>query len=418
MPIQSSLLSALLLSLFLNGCSGESSPNSLLSDFINNLLTPTENLSSDPNNNSNSPNTPLIPEPDSELSPPTSPREAYNRYCIQCHGSNGLGIETLGPAVGANVCQKTNCSNLSELTAYNQAQMPPDNPNVCIGQCANLAAQHIITEFDSIFPATQGPASCNSLLPGNFDCTLGQRDYITYVPTSYNGILPVPLVIDMHGFTNTNVTQQAQAGWDNLAEEKGFIVVYPQGIGNAWNAQGACCGLINSQDEQFIINLIATLQNSARIDENRIYATGFSNGGSMAHTLACNRADLFKAIASISFSLSGGASNEIIANCTPSKPISVIHFHGTEDEVANYNDGILDSLGAQESLSTWVQIQNCSNNSTTETITNGTQCRTHTCPGNTAVSLCTVEAGRHSLYPHVSDKGIAGFVWDFFEENL
>ena len=262
-------------------------------------------------------------------------------------------------------------------------------------------------------------AGCGAqLTPGQRECNTDGRDVNVFVPASYTGSAAVPLVIDMHGYTSNNSSQQNVSGWDDLASAENFIVAYPQGVSNSWNAQGQCCGSSSANDVQFIRNVVANIRSSANIDANRIYATGLSNGGSMTHTLACQAADLFAAASAVSFGLSGGSSlSAIVANCNPSVAIPVVHFHGTADGTVDYDDGVLDSLGGPDSLEAWRQIQSCSTASTTQQVTSETSCRTHAgCDGGVAVSLCSVNGGGHVLYPDVSGPGIPSLSWDFFQQ--
>jgi polyhydroxybutyrate depolymerase len=279
---------------------------------------------------------------------------------------------------------------------------------------------NVVLEDGSGGPPPPPPAGCGApLTPGQRDCTTDGRDVNVFVPASYTGTTAVPLVVDMHGFTSSNTAQQGVSGWDDLAATEGFIVAYPQGVSNSWNAQGQCCGSSTANDVQFIRNVVANVRSSANIDANRIYATGLSNGGSMTHTLACQAADLFAGASAVSFGLSGGSGtiSTIVAACNPSVAIPVVHFHGTADGTVDYDDGVLDSLGGPDSLEAWRQIQSCSTASTTQQFTSETSCRTHSgCEGGVAVRLCTVNGGAHVLYPDVSGPGIPSLTWDFFEQ--
>jgi polyhydroxybutyrate depolymerase len=276
---------------------------------------------------------------------------------------------------------------------------------------------NVVVEDGSGAPPTAGCGA--QLTPGQRECTTDGRDVNVFVPASYNGSVPVALVVDMHGFTSNNTSQQNVSGWDDLTSAQNFIVAYPQGVSNSWNAQGQCCGSSTANDVQFIRNAVANIRSSANIDANRIYATGLSNGGSMTHTLACQAADLFAAASAVSFGLSGGSGTipTIVAACNPSVAIPVVHFHGTADGTVDYNGGVLDSLGGPDSLEAWRQIQNCSTASTTQQFTSETSCRTHAgCDGGVAVRLCTVNGGTHVLYPNVSGPGIPSLSWDFFQQ--
>jgi polyhydroxybutyrate depolymerase len=132
-----------------------------------------------------------------------------------------------------------------------------------------------------------------------------ERTYILHVPPSYNERHPVPLVISLHGGGGNAGHQRRVSDFNRLADEKGFIVVYPNGTGQrqdailTWNG-GACCGYAmtnNVDDVGFIRALIAELSNAYAIDPKRIYVTGISNGGIMAYRLACEASDVIAAIA-------------------------------------------------------------------------------------------------------------------------
>ena len=275
----------------------------------------------------------------------------------------------------------------------------------------------VIEDAGGVRPPPEGEASCVNLLPGEFDCTVDGRDVHVHVPDLYDGTVAVPLVIDMHGYTSNNGAQQALSGWDDLADVEGFIVAYPQGMGNSWNAQGQCCGFSNANDVRFIRDIVADIEEHAYVDSARIYATGLSNGGSMTHTLACEAADVFAAASAVSFGLSGGGNlSAIVANCRPDRGIPVIHFHGTSDGLVLYDSGVLDSLGARDSLEAWRQIQGCNGDLVTEELSDNTSCEAYgDCREGVEVRLCTVTGGSHVLYPDVDGAGIARFSWDFFQ---
>jgi polyhydroxybutyrate depolymerase len=263
---------------------------------------------------------------------------------------------------------------------------------------------------------------CGNLAPGDFSCTIDDgRTYLLHVPASYDGTKPVPLVLDMHGFTSTAGAQRAISGWLQESDLRGFVVAFPQGIGNAWKAQGQCCVFNGGMqdDVQFLSDIALKTTLSGNIDTQRIYATGLSNGGSMAHTLACKASNLFRAVAPVSFALSGGATvDAIVAGCTQERPIPVIHFHGTADTVSPYADGALDSIGAQESLATWARIERCNAENFDFPFTSNVLCETHVgCANNSFVTLCTVTDGQHVLYPSVTPSGrtIASIAFDLFD---
>src|SRR5215831_4316634 len=86
--------------------------------------------------------------------------------------------------------------------------------------------------------------SAQTLTPGDSSRSMVvgglTRSYLVHVPPSYTGASAVPLVVDIHGWTSNAEQQRALSGFLALSDARGFIVTYPQGVGNAWNG-GVCC---------------------------------------------------------------------------------------------------------------------------------------------------------------------------------
>src|SRR4029453_12676105 len=125
-----------------------------------------------------------------------------------------------------------------------------------------------------------------------------ERQYLVHGPPGYDGATPVPLVVDIHGFSSNALQQRAISGMRPLSDSKGFLVAYPEGLDSAWNAN-LCCGNRGIDDVGFIRAVVAAVSAQANIAPRRIYVTGLSNGGAMSHRLACDAADLFAASAPI-----------------------------------------------------------------------------------------------------------------------
>jgi polyhydroxybutyrate depolymerase len=157
-----------------------------------------------------------------------------------------------------------------------------------------------------------------------------------------------------------------------------FIVVYPDGSGRldwyllTWNC-GFCCGYAlenNIDDVGFIRALIRYLQEKYAINRNMIYVTGISNGGMMSYRLGAELSDIFAAIAPVSGSIGGRATEEDPTFCIPEPdyPISVIIFHGTNDSrvpydggmpTANDTKGAFSYLSVNDSVSFFVTHNQC-----------------------------------------------------------
>jgi polyhydroxybutyrate depolymerase len=170
---------------------------------------------------------------------------------------------------------------------------------------------------------------------GSFVSSGEKREYLLYVPKSYNRSTPTPLVISMHGAGLWGASQRDISRWNELADAKGFIVVYPSGAGGKgvriWRAEP---GEDLKKDVRFISALIDTLRASYNIDSSRIYANGLSNGGGMSFALSCELSNRIAAVG-----LVAAAQTLPWRFCTDQRPVPMIAFHGTEDPDVPYNGG-------------------------------------------------------------------------------
>ena len=153
------------------------------------------------------------------------------------------------------------------------------------------------------------------------------REYIIYVPKNFTGTSSLPLLLSFHGLSSNMNFNYDYTNFSELAERENFIVVHPNGIDNRWTLSAT-----NNPDIDFIEALLNQLENDYNIASNRIYSTGMSNGGNFSFTLACGLNDRIAAIASVT----GLMLQMAIGNCIPSRPLAVLHIHGTEDLIANY----------------------------------------------------------------------------------
>jgi polyhydroxybutyrate depolymerase len=162
-----------------------------------------------------------------------------------------------------------------------------------------------------------------------------RRMYLLHVPGSYDARKPTPLVISMHGAGMWPASQQETSRWNELADQHGFIVVYPSGITGdgprVWRMEGTN-GI--TPDARFIGELIDTLSGSYNIDRERVFANGLSNGGGMAFVLSCTMSDRIAAVGMV------GAAHLLPFDwCTDRNPVPMISFHGTADSATPYAGG-------------------------------------------------------------------------------
>jgi polyhydroxybutyrate depolymerase len=278
--------------------------------------------------------------------------------------------------------------------------------------------------------STGGQANgCNggSLQPGNSNrkITVGgiEREYNLHVPPSYDPATPIPLVLNFHGFTSNMAQQELFSMMSPKADSAGFIVAYPNGLKNAsgaqsWNA-GFCCADDPTRDDVGFVNaMLDDLEGAGCIDAKRVYATGMSNGGYMSHLLGCKLADRIAAIAPVA-----GVLGIPAAECQPSRPLSVIHFHGTADTLVEYDAGY---VTVPDSFAGWGERNGCTG-TPKPTFTNGTaHCETYdTCDAGVSVTLCTLEGEGHcwpgqTLCPFgasTTDLIADDAMWDLFEKT-
>jgi polyhydroxybutyrate depolymerase len=101
---------------------------------------------------------------------------------------------------------------------------------------------------------------------------------------------------------------------------------------HAWNASQACCNPSVPDDVSVLSALVEARLAQGDVDPARVYVWGYSNGAFMAWRLACERADLFRS----AVMLAGAASAPGDPPCVPSRPVDILHVHGTADETVPY----------------------------------------------------------------------------------
>ena len=183
------------------------------------------------------------------------------------------------------------------------------------------------------------------------------RTYKIYTPSSYNGNRPMPLVMVFHGHDGTGASIADVTRFNALAEQKGFIVVYPDGIDQNWSLRGAASGKVD--DVSFTTALIDRLQQIVNIDSRRIYATGFSKGAIFAQDLACEIPDRIAAFASVA----GALPLRLQSKCQPNTAISMLMINGTNDLAVYYQGDVKTKRGAlisvPETVNFWRSLDKC-----------------------------------------------------------
>jgi polyhydroxybutyrate depolymerase len=233
-------------------------------------------------------------------------------------------------------------------------------------------------DFSELCAGKQGPT-------GDLTLTLGSdaaaRTYLLHVPESYTGAAPAMLVLSFHGFSSDGPQQAAVSGMSGVADERGFLAAYPNGLNHAWNG-GTCCPGAAADDVQFARDLVAAISESYCVDPKRIFATGISNGGLFTDRMGCDAADLVAAIAPVAAGIG--------VSCTPSRPVPVLAFGGSADPFVPF--------AIQQAQATeWTQLDGCSETSTQVYAQGDATCvEWSECNAGAAVRFCTIDGGGHT----------------------
>ena len=188
------------------------------------------------------------------------------------------------------------------------------------------------------------------------------RNYLVYIPDSYDSEIDYPLMFVFHGFGGIATQFINSADMRDLAESNNFIVVYPQGLdlggtGSHWNCSNPSADNKSDVDDiGFIEKLIDQLiLDYPVIDSKRIYAAGYSNGGFMSYYLACN-SKKFAAIGSVA----GTMLDDSYQSCNANFPTAMINIHGTNDFDVPY-DGNTYYPSIPEVVDWWKNFNNTPN---------------------------------------------------------
>jgi polyhydroxybutyrate depolymerase len=274
-------------------------------------------------------------------------------------------------------------------------------------------------------PATCPPAS--KLAPGEASETLTvggiARSYIVHVPPGYTGHTPVPVVFDFHPLQVQATTWKLATGWSGVADSHGFLLVWPQGVGDSWNV-GRCCNPAQQQgvdDVAFVRAMLTEISSDACVDPKRVYATGCSNGGGMVYRLGCDAADIVAALAPVDFDcITGPTNSPSCGNCSPERPISVSQFRAMTDTEVPYDGGptsVVPGLvfpGAKANFADWGTRNSCSG--TPQTESQYPLCDSYpSCAAGVETTLCTIPLGAHcaNYIPY----GIADVAWAMLEKH-
>jgi polyhydroxybutyrate depolymerase len=242
------------------------------------------------------------------------------------------------------------------------------------------------------------------------------RSYYLRVPPSADSAHRVPLVIDLHGYTNSALGQAQMSGFRRRGDLDSFAVAWPQGIGHSWNAGKTCCGTSRERqldDVRFIKTVVRHIRAAHPIDGARVYVTGHSNGGAMAERLAAEAGDVFAA----AVDFSGFLDINSLPDVDSTRLAPILHVHGLQDSTVLYAGNAVREH-AESTLVRWKSAQQCQGEPDTLVLHEATKslCLTYNrCADSSHVSLCAI-AGDHMIYNNTPRIDLIPMAWEFMKQ--
>ncbi|HJZ05620.1 hypothetical protein A2634_05455 [Candidatus Amesbacteria bacterium RIFCSPHIGHO2_01_FULL_48_32] len=269
------------------------------------------------------------------------------------------------------------------------------------------------------------------------------RQYRLHRPIGYFGKDNLPLVVALHGYGDSPRFMEMYSGWSALADREKFIVAYPYGSNAWWDKNlswngGSCCGVAlvaQKNDVGFVNQVIQDVISKYRVDVNKIYLTGFSNGSLLAYRFVTEGDSPVRALGIVAGSTGGRSlgQGEYFRINPPSDLVSLVMIHGLQDRVVPYSGGPNEYLNVKGlvrfdaftgGVGLWRNSDGCSTQETTKTaeveivewkncsdgaqVTAYTATRLgHTWPGGLMEWLMTGRMGEFSA---------TKTIWEFFQK--
>jgi polyhydroxybutyrate depolymerase len=250
------------------------------------------------------------------------------------------------------------------------------------------------------------------------------RGYYEHVPDAYDGTTPVPLVLMLHGRGGSGLVFETITGFSAKADQEGFIVIYPNALGNprAWNTSWSPGSGYDPQiDIDFLTALLDTLETRLNIDPSRIYVGGQSSGACMSYLIGSTLSDRIAAIGDVGGAVGSTIEFQHLEAPPPDQPVSTVIFHGLQDDLVPYFGGAGSDFphihwrSVLYSALFWVSADGCALFPQTDTSDDGNIIRDTFTDGaaGTEVVVYTIVDGSHP-WPPVTTLAVTDEMWNFF----
>ncbi len=172
-----------------------------------------------------------------------------------------------------------------------------------------------------------------------------ERENLLYIPSSVKPAPPLLLVFHGGAGRPTGMTRMDEGRLLGIADEQGFIIGYPEGVGRSWNDYRedpiSEAHKSDRDDTGFIRAFVAELVRRYGIDRNRVYVAGISNGGFFSVRLACEASDVIAGAVVVTAQLPKAG----LSRCKPERPVDLIFINGTDDPLVPYAGGNVEVFG-------------------------------------------------------------------------
>ncbi|MBN1300737.1 MAG: hypothetical protein JW995_05940 [Melioribacteraceae bacterium] len=212
----------------------------------------------------------------------------------------------------------------------------------------------------TLFLSSSCKENSNDSKPDKYDNNFRERNYLVFIPSGYDTISSCPLLFVFHGANGNASDIQSGTNIDKYADQFGIIVCYPDAVEGRWNDGCKCDETyeMGIDDLGFVEFLIDTLIDGYRIDDKKIFACGYSNGGHFTQNIGCNLSHRFAAIATVSATMP----QRLYAECYPENSISVLMINGTYDDTVPWsglNAGVASLVSAENAIRMWARYNGC-----------------------------------------------------------